>query len=161
MIWLLISFGFKNKGNFPFYQEKLKVEEKSFKQLYLLQKRLLPGFTEPLYLLLNQLHCMYYKKGLLAGILLLACVITHAQFKKGDKMAGASVASIFFNSGGADVSFPQVNGYSSYSSSYGVSLEPAVGWFVSENTVIGGTLIINPTGQKVRYEDAGTSFQED
>jgi hypothetical protein len=100
-------------------------------------------------------------KCFLAGFLLINSITIHAQFKKGDKMVGASVGSIFFNSGGADVSFPQVRGYSSHSTGYGLRLDPALGWFISEKTVIGASFLINPSGQKVRYEDLGTTFQED
>jgi hypothetical protein len=84
-----------------------------------------------------------------------------AQFHKGEKMAGADIASFIFNSGGADVSFPQVRGYSSKTTNYALSIEPAFGWFISDKTVIGGTFILKPTSQKTRYEDAGTTFQED
>jgi hypothetical protein len=88
-------------------------------------------------------------------------VISNAQFKKGDRMVGSSISSLFYNSGSSDVTFPMFNGYKSKSSSYGFRLEPSVGWFISENAAVGGSININPTGQKVRYEDAGTTFQED
>jgi hypothetical protein len=105
------------------------------------------------------MHC---NKGVLAIALLICGIGVNGQFKKGDKMVGASVASIFLNSGGADVSFPQqIRGYSSKTSSYGLRIEPSFGWFITEKTVIGVTLNINPSGQKVRYEDLGTTFQED
>ncbi|HEV7780106.1 MAG TPA: hypothetical protein VGO58_02515 [Chitinophagaceae bacterium] len=101
-------------------------------------------------------HCFF------TGILLLILTTANAQFKKGDRMVGTSVGSIFFNSGGADVSFPSpTRGYSSKTSSYGLRIEPAFGWFISGKTVIGATLNVNPSGQKARYEDLGTTFQED
>jgi hypothetical protein len=104
---------------------------------------------------------MYFIKSFFSGIIILAGIAANAQFKKGDKMVGTSVGSIFFNSGSSDVSFPQVRGYSSKTSSYGVRIEPSFGWFISEKTIIGAAININPSGQKVRYEDIGTSFQED
>ena len=104
---------------------------------------------------------MYFNKRFLTGILILAGIAANAQFVKGDKMVGTSVGSIFFNSGGSDVSFPQVRGYSSKSSSYGLRIEPAFGWFISEKTVVGATMFINPNSQKVSYEDLGTTFQKD
>lgn len=88
-------------------------------------------------------------------------VSANAQFHKGGKMVGVDIASFVFNSGGSDVSFPQVRGYSSHSTSFSLSVEPAFGWFVSDKTVIGGTFILHPASQKIRYEDAGTTFQED
>lgn len=76
-------------------------------------------------------------------------------------MAGASIASFFYNSGSSDVSFPAFMGYKSKSSSYGLRIEPNIGWFISESTAVGATININPTGQKIRYTDRGTTFQED
>ena len=94
-----------------------------------------------------------------------ACVLfvqaATAQFHKGDKMAGADIASFIFNSGNSTVTFPQFRGYTSKSTSFALSIEPALGWFISNQTVVGGTFIVKPTSQKIRYEDAGTAFQED
>ncbi|MBL7747604.1 MAG: hypothetical protein JNM19_09280 [Chitinophagaceae bacterium] len=95
------------------------------------------------------------------SILLLSACVVNGQFAKGDRMAGASVGSIFFNSGNADVTFPQSRGYSSTSSGYGLRIEPSFGWFITEKTAIGASVNINPTGQEIRYEDLGTTFQED
>lgn len=95
-------------------------------------------------------------------LLLVGFVLSiEAQFKKGDKMVGTSVASAFYNSGSSEVTFPDFNGYSGKSNSYGLRIEPSFGWFVSDKAVIGVTLNINPSGEKIRYEDAGVTFQED
>ena len=104
---------------------------------------------------------MQFIKGFFAVSLMLAGTAANAQFKKGDKMVGTSVGSILFNSGGSDVSYPQIRGYSSKTTNYGLRIEPSFGWFISEKTVVGASLNINPTGQKARYEDLGTTFQED
>lgn len=100
-------------------------------------------------------------KSFFTAILLLTSIVSTAQFAKGDKMVGASVGSIFFNSGGSDVSFPQIRGFSSKSSNYGLRIDPAFGWFISAKTVVGAGININPSGQKVSYEDLGTTFQRD
>ena len=84
-----------------------------------------------------------------------------AQFKKGDRIAGTSVGSVFFNAGTSDVSFPSFPGYTSKTTGYGLHIEPTMGWFISEKTAIGVSLNINPSGQKVTYEDNGTTFQKD
>ena len=97
----------------------------------------------------------------LAAISIMAGISANAQFRKGDKMVGASVGSFFFNSGGSDVSIPQSRGYSSNTNSWGIIIEPAIGFFISSKTAIGGTLFINPSSQKTSYEDGGTTFQED
>ena len=82
--------------------------------------------------------CFYY----LAGI------ATSAQFNKGDKMVGASVASIFFNSGNADISVASVGNNISKITSYGVSITPSVGWFISEKLLLEQRLILIPTVKK-------------
>ena len=77
----------------------------------------------------------------------------NAQFKKGMRMAGANVGSIFFNSGSADVSYPAPTmGYTSKTTSFGVNIAPTMGWFISDHTVIGLSLNINPTSKKTTYE---------
>jgi hypothetical protein len=102
------------------------------------------------------------KKNLLVLLCLLGistCIF--AQFKQGDKMVGASLGSVLYNSGSSTVSFPAFSGYESKTNSYGIRVEPVVGWFISDETVIGVSINIHPFGQKVRYQDAGTTFQED
>jgi hypothetical protein len=103
---------------------------------------------------------MQLKIQLLAPLFLLS-IFANAQFKKGDRMVGASIGSFFYNSGSSDVTFPSVRGYSAKTSSYGLRIEPSMGWFISEQTAVGVALNINPSGQKVSYEDQGTTFQED
>lgn len=93
--------------------------------------------------------------------IILNCCITNAQFNKGDRMIGASIASVFYNSGNSDVTFPSVIGYTIKSSNYGIQVEPTLGWFISENTAVGAMININPTGQKATYEDRGTTYQKD
>lgn len=93
---------------------------------------------------------------------LLLMITGNAQFKKGDRMVGASLGNLFYNSGSSDVSFPQgIRGYESKTNNYGVRIEPAFGWFISEKTVVGASLNINPSGQKITYSELGTTFQED
>lgn len=101
------------------------------------------------------------KKFLIVSAMALVSATADAQFSKGDKMVSTSVGSVFLNSGGSDVSFPQTRGYSSKTSSYGLSINPSFGWFITDKTVVGASVNINPSGQKVRYEDLGTTFQED
>src|SRR6187399_1130512 len=104
---------------------------------------------------------MQLKKACLVPVILLFTIGVNAQFKQGDNMVGASIGSVFLNSGSSDVSFPQTQGYSSKSSGYGIKIEPSWGWFISEKTAVGVSLNINPSSQKISYEDAGTTFQRD
>jgi hypothetical protein len=116
--------------------------------------------SETLYLPSNQFYIMNSRLTLIAATFLVFST-TYAQFKKGDIMIGASLASLSYNSGSSDVSFPNVNGYTSKTTSFAIRIEPTIGFFISENTAVGGALNITPSGQKVRYMDAGTTFQED
>ena len=104
---------------------------------------------------------MLLKKAFLVPFLFFFTLGVNGQFKKGDNMVGASIGSVFFNSGSSDVSFPQTQGYTSKSSGYGIKIEPSWGWFISEKTAVGVSVNINPTSQKISYEDAGTTFQRD
>ena len=83
-----------------------------------------------------------------------------AQFKKGDHMVGTSVASVFYNNTTADVTVGSATTHS-LNKNYNVSIIPMFGWFISDKTVVGGTLNINPTGQSVSYEDNGSTYQKD
>jgi len=77
-------------------------------------------------------------------------------------MPGAFVGSIFYNNGNADISFPApTQGYSYKTSSFGASLTPSMGWFISDNTAIGVSLNLNPSGTKTTYEFNGTTYKKD
>jgi len=117
--------------------------------------------VEPVYLFLIQLLFMLFKKFCLLPVLLISTIALQAQFKKGDNMVGASIGNVAINSGSSDVSFPQTQGYSSKSSGYSIRFEPTWGWFISDKTVVGVSLNVNPGKQKISYEDAGTTFQRD
>ena len=77
-------------------------------------------------------------------------------------MVGANVGSLFFNAGTADVSFPApTTGYTSRTTSFGVSITPSMGWFISDNTAVGVLLNINPSSNKTTYEAGGNTYQQD
>lgn len=95
-----------------------------------------------------------------ASILALS-LTANGQFKKGDKMVGASIASLAFNSGNADISVASIGSNESKITSYNVLINPSIGWFISNKTVVGVTLNINPNGQKTTYEQNGTTYQSD
>ena len=103
---------------------------------------------------------MRQKTSVFCLFLMLASITLNAQFAKGDKMVGASIASIFFNSGNTDFSRTFGNGTSKITN-YGVSITPQLGWFISDKTAIGVTLNINPNGQKTTYQANGNTYQSD
>lgn len=76
-------------------------------------------------------------------------------------MLGASVASLIFNSGTSDITVASVGSSSSKITSYNVVINPSMGWFLSDKTVVGVNLDLNPSGNKTTYEQSGTTFQSD
>lgn len=84
-----------------------------------------------------------------------------AQFNKGDRMVGPSIATLFFNSGSSDIEVASIGSNKSVIRNYSVSIVPSLGWFISDNTVVGAMLNINPNGQKVTYEQNGSTYQSD
>jgi hypothetical protein len=104
---------------------------------------------------------MRQKTSLFCLLLALNSIALDAQFAKGDKMVGASVASIFFNSGNSDISVASIGNNISKITNYGISITPSIGWFISDKTAIGATLNINPNGQKTTYEQNGSTYQSD
>ena len=121
----------------------------------------MPGFAKRLYLLLNQLKLMQLNKGLFVVLAIIAGNTVHAQFNKGDRMVGASVASILYNTGSADITVASIGSNTSLIKNYSVSIIPSIGWFISENTAVGFTANLNPTGQKTTYEQNGSTYQSD
>src|SRR6266513_4332385 len=92
---------------------------------------------------------MQQKKKFLIIALLLVSITLNAQLKKGMRMVGATVGNSFFNSGKSDYSYPPpTTGYTSNSNNFGVTLNPSMGWFISDNTVIGALLNFCYTHQK-------------
>jgi hypothetical protein len=104
---------------------------------------------------------MYKKTSLFISVLLVFTVSASAQFKKGDRMVGASVGSVVFNSGNSDISVTQIGDNTSKVTSYNVSVSPLMGWFLSENTAVGATVNINPTGNKTTYGQNNSTYQSD
>jgi len=91
----------------------------------------------------------------------LSNIIIHAQFNKGDKMVGTSVGSAFFNSGNSDQTVTSIGSRLVKVNGYGLNIIPSLGWFISENTAAGFSLFINPSGDKVSFEENGSTFQSD
>jgi hypothetical protein len=84
-----------------------------------------------------------------------------AQFEKGDRMVGAGIGSLVFNSGTADVTVSSVGSTTSQITGYNININPSMGWFVSEKTVVGVSLVLNPTSQKTTFEENSVTFQMD
>jgi hypothetical protein len=76
-------------------------------------------------------------------------------------MVGASVASLFFNSGTSDQTITFIGSTTGKVTGYGVNITPSLGWFISDNTAVGFTLALSPNGEKVTFEENGSTFQKD
>jgi hypothetical protein len=101
------------------------------------------------------------KRYVLLPLLLFVASACFSQFKKGDRMVGASVGNVFFNSGSGDQKVVSIGSQNYKTTGWGVNINPNMGWFISEKTAIGATLNINPTSQKTSFESNGSTFQKD
>jgi hypothetical protein len=76
------------------------------------------------------------RKIVIVVAVLLITITINAQFKKGDKMLGASVGSVFFNSGSTDLS-NSISTSTTTINNFGITLNPSIGWFTKDNLAIG------------------------
>src|SRR5262245_42763140 len=92
-------------------------------------------------------------------ILLMICGVSlKAQFKKGDKMVGASVGALFFNNESTDLT-SDVGTTNTSSDKYGFTINPSIGWFVTDNLAVGVTPVFDYTHQKtVGTSSNGSTF---
>jgi hypothetical protein len=97
----------------------------------------------------------------LLWIVLLSFKSSLAQFNKGDRMVGASIASIIYNSANSDIKVTSVGETRARVRSYNIGLHPTLGWFINQKTAVGLSLNINPAGETTSYEENGTTFQKD
>ena len=88
----------------------------------------------------------------------------NAQFAKGDKMVGASVASAFFNSGTADQTVTSIGSVTAKVTSFGLSISPEPGMvYFQIKQLLESVLNINPSGEKtsLRREAVAILFNKD
>lgn len=88
----------------------------------------------------------------------------NAQFSKGDRMVGANVGSVFYNSNKTVYTYPAPTiGVTYNTSNFGVNISPTYGWFINERVVVGPSIIISYNHSKTFYTDDGngnTFFEE-
>lgn len=85
----------------------------------------------------------------------------HAQFPKGTRMVGASVANLSFNSGTSEQDVESIGNTTAKVTGFDISLSPSLGWFISENTVVGFTFTVEPSKERISFEENGSTFQRD
>ncbi|MDP4263956.1 MAG: hypothetical protein Q8941_15620 [Bacteroidota bacterium] len=101
------------------------------------------------------------KKPAFVALVLAFSATLNAQFKKGDRMVGVSVGSVFFNSNSTDFS-SSAGSSSTSNTNYGVSLIPSMGWFTTSNIAIGVSPSFNYTKQKqLGKSAAGNTYLKD
>jgi hypothetical protein len=95
-------------------------------------------------------------------VILFADSHNFAQFKKGMRMVGADLGSVFFTAGSSDVSYPApTTGYTAHTTQFGLNIDPTIGWFISGHSAAGFSLFLNPTSNKTDYVAGGSTFQQD
>ena len=72
----------------------------------------------------------------LAVLVICMTATVNGQFKKGDKMLGASVGTLFFSHSNTDLSTTLLVSSTS-NDNYGITFNPSLGWFVSDNIAVG------------------------
>src|SRR6185295_15699703 len=88
-------------------------------------------------------------------------IAIYSQFKKGDKMFGASVGTIFFNNGSTDFS-TSVSTSTTSVDNFGISFNPSMGRFINENVVIGIMPDVGFNKQKqLGKSSAGSTYLKD
>ncbi|MFI5129113.1 MAG: hypothetical protein ACHQFX_03950 [Chitinophagales bacterium] len=102
---------------------------------------------------------MLRKLSFAVASLLMTTMLT-AQFKKGDRMLGASVGTIFFNNDNTDVSTSIATSTNS-SDNFGISFNPAIGWFINDNIAIGIMPAIAYNKEKIIGESGGSTYLKD
>jgi hypothetical protein len=104
---------------------------------------------------------VYMRIRLLSVMLLIGPFSASAQFSKGDKMVGATIGSVIVNSGSSDITIAQIGSNTSRITNFNINFNPSLGWFISDQTVAGASVIINPYSNKTTYEQGGTTYQSD
>jgi len=116
---------------------------------------------EKLHLSGYQIAYMYRNLTCFIVTITLLATASHAQFSKGMKMSGVTLGNAFFKSGSYDYTFPQATApYSSKTNSLGLTLAPNLGWFISNNTVIGARLALGYYYDKNLDMENGVTFRK-
>lgn len=89
------------------------------------------------------------------------CLNAMAQFKKGDRMVGTTMASLILNSGTSDITVASIGSNTSIIKNHNILLNPSMGWFMDDHSVLGAQLNLNPYGGKTSYEQNGSTYQSD
>ncbi len=98
------------------------------------------------------------KKLFLLPVILMCYVTVLAQTSKGDKMIGVSFGSISYTNSDSKTSYsntPTV--YNSKGSSFSISINPNIAWFVQDNLAIGGGISLSYYHSKSNSSNTGSA----
>ena len=88
-------------------------------------------------------------------------ILTYGQIKKGDRMFGASVGTIFFNNGSTDYS-TSIGTSTTSTDNFGITINPLIGKFINDNVVLGIMPDIGYNKQKqLGKSSAGSTYLKD
>ena len=102
-------------------------------------------------------------KHILIAFCVTLTVSSFAQFKKGDKMIGSSIAGSTISSGKTLYSYPNgTQGYTSNQNNFTINLNPSYGWFIQNNIVVGVQPVLVYSRQKTWLEsENGNTYKKD
>jgi hypothetical protein len=84
----------------------------------------------------------------------------NAQFRKGDRMLGATIGTLLYNHSNTDLS-NSVSVSSTGTDHFNLNFNPALGWFVSDNMAVGVSPVASYDKQKTLGKSGGSTFQKD
>jgi hypothetical protein len=99
-------------------------------------------------------------------LLTLACALllsaaSFAQFKKGDRLIGSTIGTTSYGSGNTDFTSSGRYGSTLHTKNFSVNLSPLAGIFITDNAVIGGSLLFQVSRQKASNSTSGTIYKRD
>lgn len=78
-------------------------------------------------------------------------------------MIGATIGTALISSGKTEYTFPNgTQGYTTNNNNWNITISPSIGWFIQNNSVVGGSIILNSSHQKTWNENtSGLTYKED
>jgi hypothetical protein len=148
----------------PVFPRLFKVKGKKLNPLQVSKKIQLPGLAlvrKATFVAFKPLPMRFISAFFLAFILLLVNTAT-AQFSKGMRMPGVTLGGAFFNSGKTEFTptSPNTSGYISNTNTGGFSLSPSLGWFITNDLIVGGRIIAGYNYDKNIDEQNDVTFRK-
>ena len=84
-----------------------------------------------------------------------------AQFQKGTKMVGASVATALAGAETMDYSGPNTLHSTSNHTRFSLEMSPTIGWFLNDHFAVGAALLVNHSSLKIRRSVGGVTDKKD